>query len=57
MGPDVDSAPDVIDVCFQQREDGGLVHVLSNDFSLSSPAEERERVSTIATVVNQCVLH
>jgi len=47
LGPDVDSAPDVIDVCFQQREDRGLVHVLSNDFSLCSPAEEREWVQSL----------
>lgn len=39
VGPYVDSAPDVIDVCFQQRQDGGLVHALSNDACLSSPAE------------------
>lgn len=56
VGPYVDSAPDVIDVCFQLRQDGGLVHALSSDACLSSPAEEKERVSTIATVINQCVL-
>lgn len=39
LGPYVDSAPDVIDVCFQQRQDGGLVHALSNYACLSSPAE------------------